>query len=875
MTKPTRRSRFSVRIIGVLGLIIILIPACAHFGYELRKKPSIEHIAHIQRAEDELMQSVYRLLSLEPSADPHAYELARAEFDSLLAQYLRLDHTKNGEKLSITRSGTTILLPVHVADTVSEMVYLSPQDRPRILWENIGPVFHGEILDMTIVADDSSDTAALILLFEDSLVTVDMSKDPAAIENIYRFPESMTQHVRPQFPCGQFLPGEGFHYVDQFFLTNRLKAIINGIGEVHPREANGIGHENNFAEALLNIRSVPGRCFFESEKLPDMQIRSIRFIGEDASAVLLDREGYVVMYQKNNPRPVWRSDRSWGNRLFKLSTETIAVSYTGEKSFVVFGKNSDTLSLLGQSPNFEGTVSAVYPFSRSGGDGVLVAVSHSNARGMRTGRLQFVPFELFEYNPSVIYDIPRFPDYELEMIFVKGRDAFRVPEYAYRTLPEAVFSNVYETLFKMDSDGSPVPQIANWIKSDSTHRVWKVGLRGDIVFSDGSALTAQAIVESMNRNKNICLESGCPDTWLWNLLPPDISVESDSIDFKPGVFSAGQDTIIFNFSNPVHNVPELLTYPCFHVNKAGNDGVWPIGTGPYQIVETSSRVSPVHIRLSRNEYYRFGMPPVKEVRFIFNRADIIEFTTANPKVMTTVRRHKDVNFFREHPRHHIAEFPGQSIYFLAFNPVSSVLSDLNARRRITDLVDRTVLANIVNEAESVPAGQFTGGLSFDPQPDSATGRGRITQPLRIYYFDRDQVAQQIAERLGALLAQANIPYRRPEGLTANILDGARRNGRYDIIVDSFEPHFRSQAYSMFHLLSRGYRLDPDIDPNNNADILNGSPAELRQLERTLIERMYLYPILRTKNYAVLPYELNGIFLQGHESIDISRSWIPQ
>jgi MarR-like DNA-binding transcriptional regulator SgrR of sgrS sRNA len=874
MMRTTNSLPSKSSILIIFGFLL-MVQSCAHFGYEIRKKPSEEQLASNKKVEEALLQSVYRLLSLDPMISPDVYEKIRTEFDSLLTRYL-LSDPKNSEKLiSISRTGTTILLPVQIADTVAGRITAVDRELSLTLWENIGPKFRGEILDMMIHPADTSGSASLYILFADSLVLLELNEDRSEMKEVYRFTDGDDHTVRPLFPSGQFLLEYGVARAEPFFITGRTKKITAVSGFSREYSNHPPLNDSTSTDMLFDLRSIPGTSLFESDFFSDTGLRSVRPFGFGATSAILDAEGYLRLYRTDSIQPIWQSERPWGNRLFYIGPETIAVCYSGEKSFVVFTHDENEFVLLGQSPNFDGTVAAVHPFLRNGESGLLVALSYPESEEQKTSRLQFIPSGQFEYNSSVIYDVPRFPDYQVQMVYVKSRDDIRSTLHVFRMLPETVFNNVYETLFRFELNGNPVPQLAAGVRSDSTRRIWEIGLRTDVVFTDGTALTAEAVIEGLMNNKKICTQSECPVTWIWDILLPDTPPDDNTLAWESGIFAPAQDTLLVILNESVYNLPELLTHPCFHIQKPDEGHTWPFGTGPFRIVEASTRGMPQTIQIHRNDKYRFGMPPVKDIRFIIGREDVLEFATENRRVLTTMRRRKDINYFREHPHHRVAEFPEQSVYLLAFNPTSTGLSTLGARKRITALIDRNVLANIVNEAEAVPAGQFTGGLPYDPMTVETEGSGRIAQPLRIYYYQRDQVAQQIAERLGALLAQAGIPFRRPEGLTATLLDRTRRNGRYDIIVDSFEPHFRTHSYIIRHLLNRGYRLNEEVDLHRHISTETATSAELRQLERTLIEQVYLYPILRTKNFAILPYELNGMKVSGHEFIEMSRTWLPR
>ncbi len=121
-----------------------------------------------------------------------------------------------------------------------------------------------------------------------------------------------------------------------------------------------------------------------------------------------------------------------------------------------------------------------------------------------------------------------------------------------------VDSLVYEGLFQLDGSFEPRPVLAASASADETGRVWTVAVKSGACFSDGTALTAEQVVSSLQAAKS----------------SPRYAARLSGID---GVQAMDESTVTITLSGPNGALPALLDVPVFLERE---DGL-PLGTGPY------------------------------------------------------------------------------------------------------------------------------------------------------------------------------------------------------------------------------------------------------------------------------------------------------
>lgn len=161
-----------------------------------------------------------------------------------------------------------------------------------------------------------------------------------------------------------------------------------------------------------------------------------------------------------------------------------------------------------------------------------------------------------------------------------------------------ILQNVYETLVKMEADGSYSPLLAeDWeISDDGTEYTFH--LRDDVYFHDGNQMTAEDVAVSINLAPS-------HSAYFVNFVSCDV-VDEKTVKV---VLSAPYAP----FMNVICSRDGIIIEKAY-LDQVGENGYSdnPVGTGPYKFVE---RVSGDHISLTVNENYWGGEPPIKEVLY--------------------------------------------------------------------------------------------------------------------------------------------------------------------------------------------------------------------------------------------------------------------
>lgn len=174
------------------------------------------------------------------------------------------------------------------------------------------------------------------------------------------------------------------------------------------------------------------------------------------------------------------------------------------------------------------------------------------------------------------------------------------PHKAMSAGTKEVLFNIFEGLVKLDYDGNLVPAVAESYHISNDGMVYTFTLREGVRFHDGSPVTADDIVYSIQRSAGMLEPKD-----------PTVIVES-ALSAISDVVATSEKTIEIRLKQVE---TELLPYlTCSIVPKNYNElDTKPIGTGPFKFVSYTSLQS---IVLEKNdEYYVEGLPYLDRVTF--------------------------------------------------------------------------------------------------------------------------------------------------------------------------------------------------------------------------------------------------------------------
>lgn len=823
--------------IGTLGLI-----SCSQLAFW-----SSASEEEIRQAEEYLIETIDALMETDPAEDPDRYYRSRAAFERAFAAYLITTGKQDRSMVHIEYKGTSIIIPVRRIEYYDDHVEVLLTDTVSTIWQSVGPVFRGDIVDIKVLQKNKN--IFIATLFSDSLVVFSIN-DPESTPLVFNFPSDNKRDIRSQVSAGLI---EGDNKKLYFITTHLYTAFMLDIidSNQYPVEF----------EYPIPIEPVAGRPYFSYDDNDRSNVFAVRYMTDDERTIILDNRGILHLKSNDDDSIIWRSERPWGNRLFRVNDNRFAVAHPDDNVFVLFEVQSNRIDVKGVSPRFHGRVGAVARIILADREGYLVSITTEKHQADRYSQLHFVPQDIIRWRASEAITQPIFPDYDAHFVAVDNIDTIFEVAYIERDIPHIAWYNIYETLLRYNSAGELRYNLAASITSDTLKQVWTIHLRPEVRFSDGTYISAEAVRDSWKRNFEECGKNACTLHWL-----------SESID---EIQIVDNHTFRIHLDRSLPNFPEHLTAPCFQIAKGSVESRWLIGTGPYIITGTDRARSPGRISSRRNLFYHGGLPLVEEITFIDRRTHIIDYLTGRVDAGAIVRHPRVIDFFRGIDDLKELKAGNAAIYFLALNPGTSRLRSIDLRRRIIETFERQAVLTVVTEAHSEIAASFFNTTDIHEREVRKDYTSPGGNSLRIYYALLDPVAEQIAQRLAVRLRQVGISAQSPIGLSLERMKQIRIDGRYDILIDSFIPRFLSPAYNMYDLLQRGYLFDEQLQEMAEGLLLSEDGEKVAKIEHYFEEQCYLYTLIRTSFHAFVPQKLNDVEYSSILTLDLSRAWFPK
>jgi peptide/nickel transport system substrate-binding protein len=175
------------------------------------------------------------------------------------------------------------------------------------------------------------------------------------------------------------------------------------------------------------------------------------------------------------------------------------------------------------------------------------------------------------------------------------------PHLQWNTDSYTVYRNIFDNLLTRDTSGKIVPQIATaWTYDNDTTITFKI--RDDVTFQDGSKLTADDVVFSINRIINPTLKS--PQLSQFDQIKTAQAVDATTV--KVTTKSA--------YPALLAQLVKLSIVPKAYVEKVGDQefNLKPLGSGPYKLVEWQKGIA---TNLAAYDNYWRGTPPFQKVVF--------------------------------------------------------------------------------------------------------------------------------------------------------------------------------------------------------------------------------------------------------------------
>ena len=358
---------------------------------------------------------------------------------------------------------------------------------------------------------------------------------------------------------------------------------------------------------------------------------------------------------------------------------------------------------------------------------------------------------------------------------------------AASSIAEIVHYNVFETLTKINSDGSVSPLLAESWEVSPDLKTYTFRLRKGVKFQNGEPFNAAAVKFSFDRAASD--KSTNKDKRSFANLSTRVVDENTVVvvnkDIDPDfLFVMGQAT-------------SIIVEP----KSADANATKPVGTGPYQLASWTRGASvtltawpgfraPQSLRIKR-AVFRFIPDAAAQVAALL-AGDVDAFPRVTPR---------SVPQFKSNPRFQVVVSNSRAKTILAINNARKPLNDVRVRRAIAAAIDRKAVIAGAADGYGVPIGSYyvptafgyvdtTGINPFDVEKAKALlAEAGIKTPLELTMtLPPTPYARQGGELIAAQLAKIGIHARLQNVEWAQWLSGTYANKNYDLtIISHVEP----------------------------------------------------------------------------------------
>lgn len=393
------------------------------------------------------------------------------------------------------------------------------------------------------------------------------------------------------------------------------------------------------------------------------------------------------------------------------------------------------------------------------------------------------------------------------------------PAYSYDNLTNQVVNQVTQGLLYLDAEGQIQPQLcSSWEVVDDTTYVYEI--RDDVTFSDGSPMTMEDVLFSLERH----MDEDVASYLAWMYANVD-SIEQTG-DWEITVHLSAPDAAWqYAFATTAGHIVSKAYYD-EHTEDFGNPGTGVVGTGPYVL---SDWTPGSEINLSNNENYwdTENEPHFKNVSFKI-------ITDANAQATALANGQADYMFdpptemldtLQEAENLSLSEVEGWTVLYMAMNCQQGPFSDVNVRKAVASALDKDALYEGVLKDNGTYAKNglpFSSALygseadSWDTYAETAVDEKNDLEQAKQYlaqseypdgfecslYINQDSIYNSIAiyvqEALSQIGITVNIEQRSGDEMS-NIQFGSTRD--YDMAIVRWTadyPDVNGQLYPLFH-----------------------------------------------------------------------------
>lgn len=361
---------------------------------------------------------------------------------------------------------------------------------------------------------------------------------------------------------------------------------------------------------------------------------------------------------------------------------------------------------------------------------------------------------------------------------------------ASSSIAEIALYNVYETLTKIQPDGSVTPLLAeSWEVSDDV-RAFTFRLRPGVTFHNGAAFDAKTVQFSLQRAG--AQDSTNKDRQIFANIQQIVPVDAHTVRLE--LKNADSD-LLFKLG--------MATAIMVEAGSVAQNRTQPVGTGPYQL-ESWRKGATLTLRKWAG-YRQANQISIERATFQFisdAAAQAAALLAGDVDVFARAAVARSLSAFKQQPaRFQVLVSNSRAKTILAINNRQKPLDDVRVRRAITAAIDRKAIIEAAADGYGVPIGSHyvpgmpgyidtTATVPYDVvAAKQLLAQAGVTTPLSLrLILPPAPYARQGGELVAAMLSQVGIQARIQNVEWAQWLSGVYTNRDYDLsIISHVEP----------------------------------------------------------------------------------------
>ncbi|TCR86019.1 ABC transporter substrate-binding protein [Rhizobium sp. BK376] len=329
------------------------------------------------------------------------------------------------------------------------------------------------------------------------------------------------------------------------------------------------------------------------------------------------------------------------------------------------------------------------------------------------------------------------------------------PQLQWDTDSYTIYRNIFDNLLTRDASGQIVPQIAkSWKYVNDT--TIQFDIRDDVTFQDGSKLTADDVVYSINR-----------------IISPDLkSPQLSQFDQISKAEATNPTTVVVTAKSAypalLAQLVKLSILPKAYVEKVGGQtfNQQPMGSGPYKLVQWQKGVQ---TELQANDHYWRGKPPFAHVFFravpdVSTR--LADLKTGKADLVRDLPSDQAIDL-KSDPNSQVLSVPTERVGYIYINAQAGATKDVRVRQAIAYAIDKKGLIDAllqgfgsqVNVLGAAPIFGYTDkveGYPFDPDKARALVKEAGAEGAKIEFLTSPSYDRAMVEAIQQMLNDVGL-----------------------------------------------------------------------------------------------------------------------